>query len=135
MYKRRVLIISALLASLLAGCATTPPVAEQTVEERAQARWNHLVTREFDAAWEYYSPGFRETTSVRDFDRDMHRRTVRWLEADVRSADCEGDRCTVSVAVTFQAIAAPAGQRRMRVTSNLDETWIRLDGQWWFVQN
>ncbi|MFU8832498.1 MAG: hypothetical protein ACNA7J_10115 [Wenzhouxiangella sp.] len=124
-----------LLIGLLAGCATTPPVAEQSVEERAQARWNHLVTRDFDEAWTYYSPGFRETTSVRAFDRDMHRRTIRWLEAQVRSATCEGDRCNVSVAVTYQALAAPAGQGRMRVTRNLDETWIRLDDQWWFVQN
>jgi len=133
--KRQILIMISVLAGLLAGCATTPPATEQSVEERAQARWDHLVTQDFDAAWEYYTPGFRETTPVRAFDRDMSRRPIRWLEANVLSSNCEEDRCAVSVAVTYQALAAPAGQRRMRVTRNLDETWIRLDGQWWFVQN
>jgi uncharacterized heparinase superfamily protein len=94
-----------------------------------------LIARDFQNAWELHSPGFRETTPVDEFTRDMARRPVRWLAAEVRSAECGDDRCEVRVAVTYQAIAAPAGQRRLRMTRTLEETWIRLDGRWWFTQN
>lgn len=124
-------------AALLAACAGTggPVPAEVSVEERAQERWDHVVARDFESAWQLYAPGFRNANDQRDFSRDMARRPVRWLGAAVQAADCEGDRCKVSVAVTYQAVGAPAGQRRIRMTRTLEETWIRLDGQWWFVPN
>ncbi|MGY6588973.1 MAG: hypothetical protein ACXIUB_11890 [Wenzhouxiangella sp.] len=121
----------------LAACAGTGggPV-EQTVEERAQERWDLMVERDFEAAWALYTPGFRSQTDSRDFANDMNRRPIRWLGAEVRpDSDCDGDRCRVVVDVTYQPIAAPAGQGRLRMTRPLEETWIRLDGQWWFVQN
>jgi hypothetical protein len=131
------LILAVVAAALLAACAGTggPVPAEVSVEERAQERWDHLIARDFQTAWQLHSPGFREATPADEFARDMVRRPVRWLAAEVRSADCEGDLCNVRVAVTYQAVAAPAGQRRIRMTRTLEETWIRLDGQWWFSQN
>lgn len=142
MNKKRVsfaakVVVLGLATLLLAACAGPGgrAPAEVSVEERAQERWDYLVEREFGNAWNLHSPGFRETTPRDEFERDMRRRPIRWLVAEVRSAECEGDRCDVRVAVTYQAIAAPAGQRRIRMTRNIDETWIRLDGQWWFSQN
>lgn len=132
---RTVLAVTVVLA--LAACATTgtDSVPTQSVEERAQQRWAHLVERDFEAAWALHTPGFRQTTNAADFSRDMARRPIRWLSATVQSADCEADRCEVVVAVTYQAIAAPSGQRRLRLTRPVEETWVRLDGEWWFVQN
>lgn len=138
-FRGPVVVICFLAVSLLAACAGTgagsqAPV-EVTVEERAQERWEHMITRDFNAAWEFYTPGFRETNPQADFRAEMARRPIRWLSASVRSAECEGDRCRVRVDVTYQAVAAPAGQSRNRLTRILDENWVRLDGQWWFVQN
>jgi hypothetical protein len=126
-----------LAAMLLAACAGTggPVPAEISVEERAQQRWDYLVAREFESAWTLYTPGFRQTTSADDYRRDRARRPVRWLTGQVQDAVCEDDRCQVTVVVTYQAPTAPAGQRRIRMTRNIEETWIRLDGQWWFAQN
>lgn len=130
-------LLVALGALLLAACAGTgaPVSDEASVEERAQQRWENMVARDFAAVWEFYTPGFREVTPQSDFRSEMARRPLRWLQASVRDADCDADQCRVRVDVTYQAIAAPAGQSRTRMTRLLDETWVRLDGQWWFVQN
>lgn len=125
------LILTPLLVFLLAACQ---PGGEgpQSVEERAQARWDHFVAREFRDAWAYYTPGFRETTSAEEFEKLMKKRPVRWREATVLGAACEGDRCEVSVEVSYRVPSAPAGMSSVQPTRTLDETWIRTRGQWWF---
>ncbi len=125
---------------LLAGCATAPPVSDEEasariVEELAEARWQAIMERDFEKAYEFYSPGYRDTTGLREYDRDMSRRPFRYLSAEVQPAECEGDRCQVRVRVTYQAVGAPAGQHRVRLTQDLTETWVRLEDQWWRARN
>lgn len=129
-------LLSALaVVALLAGCATAPDVAEQTVEERAQARWDHLVARQFGQAWEYYSPGFRATTTAEDYTFDMVRRQVRWTAAEVLGSECEEDRCQVTYRVEYRPVTGPSHFRGMDLSRTQEESWIRSDGQWWYVQN
>jgi hypothetical protein len=128
------------LAVILSGCATSPPVDSdedhtRIVMERAEARWRTIMDRDFEASYEFRTPGYRQTVHRRDYERDMARRPFRWLAMEARSADCEGDRCEVRVRVTYQAVGAPAGQHRVRLTQDLTETWIRLDDQWWYSRN
>jgi hypothetical protein len=123
------------VVALLIGCATAPDIPEQTVEERAQARWDHLVARQFGQAWAYYSPGFRATTSAEDFTFDMVRRQVRWTAAEVLSSECQGDRCQVFYRVEYKPATGPTHFRDMALNRTQEESWIRSEGQWWYVQN
>ena len=127
------LLISILVGSVLVGCRSEAPT--ETLEERAQARWDLVLARDFEAAWEYLTPGFRQTTNRYDYARDMAGRPLRWLSAEVVAQDCEEDLCKINVLVGYQAIGAPAGMGQMRLSREIEETWIRLDGAWWFVQN
>lgn len=123
----------AALALMLSACQ---PAEEepQSVEERAQARWDLMVERDFEAAWDYYTPGFRETGNRNEFAADMHGRPVRWREARVMGASCdEEDRCIVEVEVTYKPIGGPSELSGMQMTRVLKERWIRLDGQWWYT--
>ena len=127
-------------AVILAGCATAPQLPDdeasaRIVEERAESRWRHIMERDFEKSYEYRSPGYRQTTRLREYERDMARRPFRYLGLDVLPAECEGDRCEVRVRLTYQVVGAPAGQHRVRLTQDLAETWIRLEDQWWYVQN
>lgn len=118
---------------VLVGCQPQGP--SEAVEDRAQARWDLVLERDFEAAWEYMTPGFRETTNRFDYARDMSGRPLRWLSAEVVSKDCEEDLCKIKILVGYQAVGAPAGMGQMRLSREIEETWIRLDGAWWFVQN
>ncbi len=121
---------------LLAACQPQPELSpEEIVQERAMARWAHLVEREFEPAWDFYSPGFRDGTPREEFVDDMKRRPIRWKNVDFLEAQCDGDRCSVQVEVTYRAIAAPHGQSRMELTRPIEETWIRLRDEWWYSAN
>ncbi len=120
----------------LAACEPQPELpAEEIVQERALARWGHMVERDFEHAWDYYSPGFRNGTPREDFVKDMNRRPIRWKDAEFLDTECDGDRCKVRVNVTYRAIAAPHGQSRMEMTRPLEENWVRLHDEWWYSAN
>ena len=114
------------------GCAPEP---EDTAAMRADARWRLVLARDYETAWEYLSPGFRETTQRFDYARDRSARPFSFLSAEVISEECEEDICKIKVLVGYRAIAAPAGMGRMNLSRELEETWIRVDGTWWMVEN
>lgn len=131
--KNKLLNISVALGLALALSACGGPAEpEQTLEERVMARWQHMIERDFEAAWEYYAPGFRETTPVEAFVRDMERRPIRWREVEVLSSECEEERCDVEVRVVYQAVGAPSGLGSMQVPRRLSERWIAVDQGWWY---
>jgi len=120
-------------AALLAACGDPRP-PEEIVAERAQARWDALISREFETAWDYYTPGFREHTDSRDYDVEMRGRAVVWTDAEVVSAECEEDRCEVSVQVAYRIPHAPAQLSGMESSRRINETWIGIDRQWWYAE-
>lgn len=121
-------------ALLLSGCQSGDGDSSQSqsVEERAQARWDHMVERDFAEAWGYYTPGYRETTSAEEFAATVRKRPVRWEEATVVAHTCEGDRCEVVVEVSYRVPQAPAGLNNARGKRELTETWIRTQDHWWY---
>ena len=133
--KATVFLCAAVL--LLAGCRSgeDADAKPQTVEERAQARWDRMVERDFAGAWEYFTPGFRQQYQQDVFANDMQNRPVQWLGAEVLGATCESeDKCEVTVSVNYRT-QAPGLRSNMEVTRELKDEWIRLDGQWWYVKN
>lgn len=134
--------IAALLGciALLAACQPGEEASSQpeTVEERAQARWQLMAEGEFAQAWEYYTPGFRERVNQDVFARDMSRRPVTWLSGEVLGSSCdEPDRCVVTVEVGYRAEVPGMRQAssQIELSRRLEDEWIRLDGQWWYVKN
>lgn len=129
--------ISAILLSamFLAACqqeAEQRPAGE-VVQERAQARWDHRIAQEYAKAWEYFTPGYRETSPVDQYVASIQRRPVRWEVAEVLSADCEEARCDVVVELTYSLPRASAGLDTVKSTRPISETWIFSRGQWWFT--
>lgn len=130
----RALGLSMLGAIFLAGCATTSGGGGGgTVGKRAQERWDALLVGDFDTAYEYYSPGFRSSHSRGDFEVMMRLRKVQFTGAQYASQECEGDRCTVIFDVGYRIASPVPGLDTWESTKKLDETWVRTQGQWWFV--
>jgi hypothetical protein len=125
----------AAIVLLAVGCSQEPPPPpEEVVAERAQARWDALVADEFEQAWDYYTPGFREQLPASDFALDMRRRPVDWVGAEVRSVECADDEpvCTVRVRVEYRAPLQVPGAAGVRSESGVTESWLQLDGDWWY---
>jgi hypothetical protein len=116
----------------LAGCAAlAPQTPEQTVSERCQQRWAAMISGDFKQAWTYTQPGYRAVVKQDDYGKHFGG-AGQWEGMRVYSAHCEAERCTVRIILTTKVLVVPfTGQK---VTSAVDETWVREDGQWWFYQ-
>ena len=116
--------------AVAAGCASIGAgsrPAEQVVLERAQARWNALVDRDFGAAYAYLTSGYRAVVPLAAYRRQTTG-PAQWEGAKAHSAKCEAARCIVAVEITFR-IGLPGHADRVQ-SSFVDETWVLEDGQW-----
>jgi len=107
------------------GCATVPEQSpEQVVKARAQARWDALVKGDIETAYGFLGPGSRAVNSLEAYKASI--RKDFWTDAKVESVKCEGDTCEVSARIEYKF-------RGSRTKTPLEETWIRQQGNWWYV--
>lgn len=123
-----------LLVMLLSACATTSTAEpENIVRERAQARWDALLTGDFATAYSYYSPGFRSATSVVDFEIGIRMRKVQYRSAEYQDQNCEKSICTVRFELGYRVAKPVPGVDNWESSSVVSEQWIKSDGEWWFL--
>ena len=120
---------------LLSGCMGMQQQS-QTAGERAQKRWDALVSGEYEVAYTYLSPGFRSTLTPEEYRASMRSRTVKWVSGTVVKAhECEPQRCQVTVKVDFKVPSRLPGVGNYAMAQGLEENWINVDGVWYFVPN
>jgi hypothetical protein len=137
--KRRHSIVGALVlaAGLVGGCASTTggaglgpdtpaDVKRDAVTARAKARWDALIKPDLASAYAFLSPASRATLSLDQY-KAKHR-VGMYRAVTIDSVECEADRCTVSLKLTYDF------QRIKGVTTPLVERWIITQGQAWFVE-
>lgn len=119
--------------SVLTACATTAPQSQEALVERAQARWDAILERDYDAAYALYSPGYRSATSRTDFEIELRSRRITWTSAEYRDHSCEGQVCTVTFDIKYVAPRPAPGIAKWDGRSSAEDTWIEASGQWWYV--
>ena len=132
--KNRKLPIAIGVIFLLAACTGDPRPPEEIVAERAQARWDALVERDFQTAWQFYTPGYRQQLPATDFAVEMARRQVRWTEGSVTAVECDEqeNRCDVHSIVHYEVPGRFPGVGALKGESGVDEIWLQIDGKWWY---
>lgn len=103
-----------------------PKGAEGAVAERAQARWNAVIADRLSEAYQYYSPSSRETMRYEDYVRSA--RVGFYKAAKVDKVVCGSEESCVAHIVVDYVV------KGSRVQSPLRETWIRKDGNWWYIR-
>jgi hypothetical protein len=128
--------IAAIAAVVAAGCATTSgglapdsPAAmkEKVVAERANARWQALIERDYGKAYAFFSPASREATSLSKYQAQIQ--AIEYRAVKVDKVECVEAVCKVMLTLTYDF--PPAKVRG--VVTPLDEDWIIDKGQAWFV--
>ena len=117
------------VVTLLGGCATPattdgrPP--EEVVKARAQARWDALVKEDYATAYSYLGPGSRAVNSLEAYKTAIPKSFYR--DAQVEKVVCEtAETCEVQARVEYEF-------KGSRIKTPLTETWIRQEGNWWYV--
>jgi hypothetical protein len=111
---------------VVASCAILDSRAPaEVVKERAQARWNALVSGDATAAYAYFTPTTRQTLKAEDYASSIKKGF--WKSVTVDRVECgNADLCTAFASVEYQ-------HRLGRVTTPLQETWIREGRNWWYA--
>lgn len=122
------------VALALAACASVAPsTPQEQVTQRANARWKHMVAKDFDKAYAYTTPGFRGLVSAESY-RGRFGAAVTWLDAEVARVNCpEAAKCDVVVRLEFKPVLG--GRSGDTISTHLDEAWILEDGKWWLFEN
>jgi hypothetical protein len=129
------------LCGLSAGCSNEPEWDEaqrNVLDQRVHQRWDALVHRDFEKAWEYNSPNYRAIFSKQLYEQNFSY-AVEWELTSVEIVNYDGDAAVASVVVrvmskpTKQTSAASVALGATPI--ELRERWIFAEGQWWFSAN
>ena len=125
----RYLVVVA-LAVVTAACATLRPDSPneekvKVVTERATARWQAIIGKDFAAAYQYMSPASRATVTPVGFATIASR--LNYKEVKVNEVTCDAESCKVKLLITYDM------PRMKGIHSPLEESWIIDKGQAWYV--
>ena len=124
-------IFTGTVVLVVAGCALGPVATpEADVKARAEANWKERISGNFQDAYKYTAPSFREEVNYDQY-RSSFGSSVRWVGADVLSIVCEPQKCVAKMSVE---VSSPVPhQFSGSLTTRVDEIWVLEGGQWWLL--
>lgn len=131
--RMRLAAAAALLVALV-GCNANKD-ATADVEKRVVERWNFLIAHQAEKAYDYLSPGTRETQTRESYAAAMNSRPVQWTAVKFNRKECDADRCKVYIDVSYSLAMPGAGAigKPIGSTSTQSETWVRVKDDWYFL--
>ena len=129
----RLISLYMFVLSVFGGCSALPSKSpEEIVIERAQQRIDLLMAGDYQASYEFTTPGYRSTESVGRYGTRWSG-VGMWISANVIKAECTAaeliDRCKAAVQVVYRAVGYDP------LTTILTEDWILIDDSWYLYQN
>ena len=123
------------LALLLGACSLGNKDSAAEVDKRAVERWNYLVAHQAEKAYDYLSPGTRETQTRESYAATMNNRPIKWTAAKFNHKECDADRCKVYIDVSYSLAMARAGAtgKPIETTSTQSEIWVHVDNDWYYL--
>ena len=141
----RILLATVVVA--LSACSPTKPVTPaggeqisqslptktqgEKIGQRAVQRWEYIINKKFDKAYEMLSPGYRQTHDRKDYVNVIGNRPINWTKATYVSHECQSpDVCTIRVNIEFDLMMPTAG--RVKSENPVLEKWLRVENEWFF---
>ena len=125
--------LAGLVVALSISACAGSTARGQSIEQRAQARWDALLGKDFEQAYSYLSPGFRSSQSLGDYEMAFRLRRVRYDSAVYMDKQCETDACTVRLNMGYTLTAPLRGVKIWKSKAVINEKWVRIKGRWWFL--
>lgn len=113
--------------------ATSTVAPEDQAKQRALRRWDLLIERRFEEAYDLLSPGYRQTLSKEAYVKTMKDRPVQWTRVIFNKATCEPGVCVVEIQVNAQFQMPVMRVGTVDALNMVSENWILSDGEWYLV--
>jgi hypothetical protein len=125
-----------MLAAVPSGADPAQPDAREVrptaLEQRVTAKWEALIRKDFAAAYALTSPAYRELYSLEAFKGRFGGKTA-WRRIEVIDvAINDDDAATVGINLHF-VYYPPQSDKALDMTTYFQESWVRVDGQWWHL--
>ncbi|MBS0571400.1 MAG: hypothetical protein JSS28_12375 [Proteobacteria bacterium] len=122
-------------ALAVAGCAGMVRKDEDAsvIREKAVQRWDYLIAKKADKAYDFLSPGYRTTITRENYAAGMNNRPVTWEAVQFADQNCDADLCTVHLKLKYKVLVNLHGIRNIQGDSPLTERWIKESGRWYFL--
>lgn len=126
--------VVAFLGILALGLVMAVPAADAAedlkgLRARAEARWQALIAGDFDKAYEFETPAYRQVYNAKQY-RARFGSGLRWQQAKVVTVDLKSPEVamvTLEIDYSFHV----AGTGMMDNKGSVTETWLWVEGQWW----
>lgn len=110
---------------------TVDAAVEAQLKERVLARWQALIKRDFEAAYSFETPAYRVIYTPRQ-SMGQQGGQVDWRAAKVKEIRYDDPMVAkVAVEITYRHAEAGEGGQVLDLAQEVEETWLRKDGQWW----
>ncbi|MGB5063729.1 MAG: hypothetical protein WBQ37_08205 [Candidatus Competibacter sp.] len=100
------------------------------LRSRVEARWAALIEGDFDKAYAFETPAYRALYNVRQY-RGRYGNGLRWQQAKVVKTDLKSPG-VATVMLEIEYSFQVSGQGMMGQRGSVTETWLWVDGQWWY---
>lgn len=130
-------IFASVLAILLAvGCDPVVPEQEvspeQIVKGRAEARWVALCGRDFESAYQFESPAYRQVVTFDRF-RSRFGESAVWRGAEATSVELDEQGESADVVLTLDYTSALPTGETYEGRRGITEKWVHSEGEWWIL--
>jgi hypothetical protein len=107
-------------------------VAIVSVSQRAEDRWNHVINKRFDEAYDMFTPGYRQSMPREDWVNTIKNRPLRWTEAKAIDQACSNPlSCKVKIKIKFSLTMPGAGD--INSEDQIYEDWLQVNGAWYYL--
>ncbi len=133
------LLACAAVAALVVGCASggvRGGSSPDAIDALSVQRWEFLIARQADKAYDLLSPGYRSTRTREAYAAAMNSRPINWKKVTFVKKECEAERCEVFLLVDHTIRLPGIGiAKPQEAFAPLRETWIRSAGRWYYLPN
>lgn len=126
-----------LVLLFLTQCAAKPGVVVKRDEpeilgSRVREFWDlqiNVNAKNAEKIYQYEAPAYREKVSYAEYVNRF--KLIRYLEADVKQIEIEGNKGKVTVISTYQMVFPE--MRGKKLTNMEPENWVKVEGAWYHI--
>lgn len=96
---------------------------------RAEARWAALIAGNFDEAYQFETPAYRDLYKAQQY-RAHYGKGMRWQRAKVVKMDLKSPEVAI-VTLEIDYSFSVSGQGMMDNKGLVTESWVWIGNQWW----
>lgn len=117
---------------VLSGCEKA-----ENLESSVNSRWQAIIENDYEKAYSYFSPGYREVESLESFKIRMltAKININWTAGTFKEALCKTEGvCEVKAEVVYSYSFPKRSLGGVKnIPSEIKEDWLKLDGKWFHV--